>query len=215
MSLLSVRMLAGFTTEESEADTVADQWLKRVNRIFGGLNEGIWPKMEELTALHLLEEMSKKKMNSRSLESVAQELVSAMMTSAYLLEKARSIARIWKDDVLAVTSAEEISNLSNGYIRTEAIYLRRTPLKRVGETVSCCKITLIAQYTSIGKMNRKTKQSTAIREELSLSHTVAAGVHLWSLGVHTSAACVGGCLQMCCNHQSLLVEPSEVEEGEM
>ncbi|KZV42415.1 lysM domain-containing GPI-anchored protein 2 [Dorcoceras hygrometricum] len=43
-------MLAGFTTEEAEADTVADQGLKRVNRIFGGLNEGIWPKMEELTA---------------------------------------------------------------------------------------------------------------------------------------------------------------------
>ncbi|KZV45591.1 disease resistance protein-like [Dorcoceras hygrometricum] len=36
------------------------------------------------------EEMLKKKMNSRSLESVAQELVSAMMMSAYLLEKATS-----------------------------------------------------------------------------------------------------------------------------
>ncbi|KZV35624.1 rRNA methyltransferase [Dorcoceras hygrometricum] len=44
------QMLAGFTTEEAEADTVADQGLKRVNRIFGGLNEGIWPKIEELTA---------------------------------------------------------------------------------------------------------------------------------------------------------------------
>ncbi|KZV56118.1 putative inactive serine/threonine-protein kinase lvsG [Dorcoceras hygrometricum] len=42
-------MLAGFTTEEAEADTVADQGLKRVNRICGGLNEGIWPKTEELT----------------------------------------------------------------------------------------------------------------------------------------------------------------------
>ncbi|KZV36523.1 diphteria toxin resistance protein 2, dph2 [Dorcoceras hygrometricum] len=42
-------MLAGFTTEEAEADTVADQGLKRVNRIFRGLNEGIWPKTEELT----------------------------------------------------------------------------------------------------------------------------------------------------------------------
>ncbi|KZT75807.1 pleiotropic drug resistance protein 1-like [Dorcoceras hygrometricum] len=110
-------MLAGFTTEEAEADTVADQGLKRVNRIFGGLNEGIWPKTEELTTKSeycsldrfggnstslmqkcdleqnlrsLLEEMSNKKMNSRSLESVAQELVSAMMTSAYLLEKAVS-----------------------------------------------------------------------------------------------------------------------------
>ncbi|KZV20845.1 hypothetical protein F511_41015 [Dorcoceras hygrometricum] len=45
-------MLAGFTTEEAEADTIADQGLKRVNCIFGGLNEGIWPKTEELTAKH-------------------------------------------------------------------------------------------------------------------------------------------------------------------
>ncbi|KZT75722.1 hypothetical protein F511_47252 [Dorcoceras hygrometricum] len=55
-------MLAGFTKEEAEADTVADQGLKRVNRIFGGLNEGIWAKTEELTAQYLLEEISKKKM---------------------------------------------------------------------------------------------------------------------------------------------------------
>ncbi|KZV13812.1 hypothetical protein F511_45003 [Dorcoceras hygrometricum] len=34
--------------------------------------------------------MSKKKMKSRNLESVAQDLVSAMMTSSYLLEKAVS-----------------------------------------------------------------------------------------------------------------------------
>ncbi|KZV25103.1 COBRA-like protein 11 [Dorcoceras hygrometricum] len=65
MSLLSVQMLAGFTTEEAEADTVADQGLKRVNRIFGGLNEGIWPKTEELT----------------------KKLDSAKLTSAYLLEE--------------------------------------------------------------------------------------------------------------------------------
>ncbi|KZV18682.1 hypothetical protein F511_40326 [Dorcoceras hygrometricum] len=84
-------MLAGFTTEEAEADTVADQGLKRVNRIFGGLNEGIWPKTEELTALEIYEvcwkKCLRKKMNSRCLESVAQELVSAMTTSAYLQEK--------------------------------------------------------------------------------------------------------------------------------
>ncbi|KZT76766.1 NAD(H) kinase 1 [Dorcoceras hygrometricum] len=46
-------MLAGFTIEEAEADTVADQGLKRVNRIFGGLNEGIWPKTEELIKVSL------------------------------------------------------------------------------------------------------------------------------------------------------------------
>ncbi|KZT75267.1 rRNA methyltransferase [Dorcoceras hygrometricum] len=98
-------MLAGFTTEESEADTVADQGLKRVNRIFGSLNEGIWPKTEELfvsfarwTVSEGIAQAScenviwnriyevcwkkcrRKKMNSRCLESVAQDLVSAMMT---------------------------------------------------------------------------------------------------------------------------------------
>ncbi|KZV46072.1 lysine-specific demethylase rbr-2, partial [Dorcoceras hygrometricum] len=39
-------------------------------------------------------------------------------------------------------------------------------------------------------------------------------VELVSLGVHKSAACVGGCLQRSCNHQSLIVIPSEEEEGE-
>ncbi|KZV07112.1 hypothetical protein F511_45407 [Dorcoceras hygrometricum] len=94
-------MLAGFTTEEAEADTVADQGLKRVNRIFGGLNEGIWPKTEELTTIYEVcwKKFLRKKMNSRCLESVAQELVSAMMMSAYLLEKAVSS----KDDLRAAT----------------------------------------------------------------------------------------------------------------
>ncbi|KZV30219.1 cysteine protease [Dorcoceras hygrometricum] len=45
-------------------------------------------------------------------------------TSSYW--SSRSVARKWKeDDELALTSAEEIWNLSNGYIRTEAIYSRR------------------------------------------------------------------------------------------
>ncbi|KZV26350.1 hypothetical protein F511_39429 [Dorcoceras hygrometricum] len=94
-------MLAGFTTEEAEADTVADQGLKRVNRIFGGLNEGIWPKTEELTIIYEVcwKKCRRKKMNSRCLESVAQDLVSAMMTSAYLLEKAVSS----KDELRAAT----------------------------------------------------------------------------------------------------------------
>ncbi|KZV32140.1 trypsin-like serine protease [Dorcoceras hygrometricum] len=37
-------MLAGNTTREVESDTVAEQELKTVKRVFGGLNEGIWPK---------------------------------------------------------------------------------------------------------------------------------------------------------------------------
>ncbi|KZV32879.1 hypothetical protein F511_01390 [Dorcoceras hygrometricum] len=152
-----------------------------------GIRDICWRKLDsaKLTSAYLLEEAGFSKAyvsisvgGSWIQQSLRQhicwrKLDSAKLTSAYLLEEAgfskaySSIARIWKDDDLAVTSAEEIWNLSNDYIRTEAIYLRRTPLKRVGETVSCCRITLIAQYTSRGKMNRKTKKSTAIREELS------------------------------------------------
>ncbi|KZV40438.1 rRNA methyltransferase [Dorcoceras hygrometricum] len=102
---LLFEMLAGFTSEEAEADTVADQGLKRVNHIFGGLNEGIWPKTEELTKIYEVcwKKCRRKKMNSRCLESVAQDLVSAMMTSAYLLEKATSS----NVDMLAGFTTEE------------------------------------------------------------------------------------------------------------
>ncbi|KZV35206.1 feruloyl CoA ortho-hydroxylase 1 [Dorcoceras hygrometricum] len=135
-------MLAGFTTEEAEADTVADQELKRVNRIFGGLNEGIWPKTEELTAIYEVcwKKCRRKKMNSRCLESVAQDLVSAMMTSAYLLEKATSS----NDDA--------------------------TPLKKVDDVgATTALLHKYIDYTvhQQREIKRKTKQSTAIREELS------------------------------------------------
>ncbi|KZV32222.1 DNA polymerase I B, chloroplastic/mitochondrial-like [Dorcoceras hygrometricum] len=52
-------------------------------------------------------EMSKKKMNSRSLESVAQDLESAMMTSAYLLEEAMSSDDDISSDVITISSCEE------------------------------------------------------------------------------------------------------------
>ncbi|KZV13718.1 hypothetical protein F511_45122 [Dorcoceras hygrometricum] len=82
----------------------------------------------------------------------------------------------------------DLDSLSNGYIQTEAIYAKATPLKKVDESTLVRRInesekdrrggrwcrceaiaenTLIAQCTSRGKMNRKTKQSTAIIEELS------------------------------------------------
>ncbi|KZV30197.1 hypothetical protein F511_42920 [Dorcoceras hygrometricum] len=64
--------------------------------------------------------MSKKKMNSRSLESVAQELVSAMMTSAYLLEKAVSI----NDDVSISTEKTASSNYElRAATRTSALLI--------------------------------------------------------------------------------------------
>ncbi|KZV35368.1 hypothetical protein F511_02972 [Dorcoceras hygrometricum] len=47
-----------------------------------------------------------------------------------------------------------------------------------------------------------------------VSHTVEAVVHLWSLGVLTAAGCGIGSVHAVVR-SNLLVEPSEVEEGEM
>ncbi|KZV36126.1 hypothetical protein F511_16762 [Dorcoceras hygrometricum] len=49
---------------------------------------------------------------------------------------------------------------------------------------------------------------------LRVSHTVAAGVHLWSLGVLTAAGCGIGSVHEVVR-SNLLVDPSKVEEGEM
>ncbi|KZV23488.1 hypothetical protein F511_41209 [Dorcoceras hygrometricum] len=54
---IRVQMLAGFTTEESKADTVEDQGLKRVNRIFGGITKEFGQKRRSsLQSTYLLEE---------------------------------------------------------------------------------------------------------------------------------------------------------------
>ncbi|KZV41806.1 hypothetical protein F511_20779 [Dorcoceras hygrometricum] len=47
------------------------------------------------------------------------------------------------------------------------------------------------------------------------SHTVEAVVHLWSLGVLTAAGCGIGSVHEVVRSNLLVVEPSEVEEGEM
>ncbi|KZV26428.1 hypothetical protein F511_14506 [Dorcoceras hygrometricum] len=47
-----------------------------------------------------------------------------------------------------------------------------------------------------------------------VSHTVEAVVHLWSLGVLTAAGCGIGSVHAVVR-SNLLVEPSEVEEGDM
>ncbi|KZV45506.1 LRR receptor-like serine/threonine-protein kinase [Dorcoceras hygrometricum] len=63
----------------------------------------------------------------RSNKLVRQRFAFALRFSRWFCAKnqQRSVARRWKeDDELALTSAEEIWNLSNGYIRTEAIYSR-------------------------------------------------------------------------------------------
>ncbi|KZV35253.1 hypothetical protein F511_11945 [Dorcoceras hygrometricum] len=55
---------------------------------------------------------------------------------------------------------------------------------------------------------------TLERWPLGFSHTVEAVVHLWSLGVLTAAGCGIGSVHAVVR-SNLLVEPSEVEEGEM
>ncbi|KZV35693.1 hypothetical protein F511_44171 [Dorcoceras hygrometricum] len=52
------------------------------------------------------------------------------------------------------------------------------------------------------------------KEKDAISHTAEAVVHLWSLGVLTAAGCGIGSVHAVVR-SNLLVEPSEVEEGEM
>ncbi|KZV50760.1 hypothetical protein F511_25622 [Dorcoceras hygrometricum] len=63
----------------------------------------------------------------------------------------------------------------------------------------------VATHPVVGKSSRRKSR---------LSHTVEAGVHLWSLGVLTAADCGIGSVHEVVR-SNLLVEPSEVEEGEM
>ncbi|KZV13513.1 hypothetical protein F511_45324 [Dorcoceras hygrometricum] len=153
-------MLTGFTTEEAEADTVADQGLKRVNRIFGGLNEGIWPKTEELTAQDLLEEMSKKKMNSRSLESVAQELVSARMTSAEMSSHSAGSYSI--SSSTSLKRNQEVATVLPGVIYNEPAVATHPVVGKSSRELQCyCISSYLGTQTQEKKMQAKCRDSTS------------------------------------------------------
>ncbi|KZV13785.1 cysteine protease [Dorcoceras hygrometricum] len=66
-----------------------------------------------------------------------------------------------------------------------------------------------AELISNGESDKK-----PAKEKDTISHTAAAVVHLWSLGVLTAAGCGIGSVHAVVR-SNLLVEPSEVEEGEM
>ncbi|KZV17404.1 hypothetical protein F511_27927 [Dorcoceras hygrometricum] len=66
-----------------------------------------------------------------------------------------------------------------------------------------------AELNSNGENDKK-----PAKEKDAISHTVAAVVHLWSLGVLTAAGCGIGSVHEVVR-SNLLVEFSEVEEGEM
>ncbi|KZV28624.1 nonribosomal peptide synthetase 3-like [Dorcoceras hygrometricum] len=67
----------------------------------------------------------------------------------------------------------------------------------------------IAELNSNGESDKK-----PAKEKDAISHTVEAVVHLWSLGVLTAAGCGIGSIHIVVR-SNLLVEPFEVEEGEM
>ncbi|KZV13917.1 pentatricopeptide repeat-containing protein chloroplastic [Dorcoceras hygrometricum] len=66
-----------------------------------------------------------------------------------------------------------------------------------------------AELNSNGESDKK-----PAKEKDTISHTVAAVVHLRSLGVLTAAGCGIGSVHAVVR-SNLLVEPSEEEEGEM
>ncbi|KZV49175.1 RNA-binding protein FUS-like [Dorcoceras hygrometricum] len=80
---------------------------------------------------------------------------------------------IQSQDVVPVTSKlQRYESSRSDEPAAKGLYTSRSAIEdKAGETVGRCEAvaenTLIAQCTSRGKMNRKTKQSTAIREELS------------------------------------------------
>ncbi|KZV36522.1 hypothetical protein F511_44773 [Dorcoceras hygrometricum] len=73
----------------------------------------------------------------------------------------RSVAPKWKEDKIAIWSAEEFWKLSNGKNFTEAIYSRQRSLKScwfkqpVGATTYCDRITLFIQCTNIREKKRR------------------------------------------------------------
>ncbi|KZV32058.1 hypothetical protein F511_31836 [Dorcoceras hygrometricum] len=91
-------------------------------------------------------------------------------------------------------------------------------------TVRVERFTVSISHTEIhshlfvnGSRNRFTVPVQARRRKTHVyvvSHTVEAVVHLWSLGVLTAAGCGIGSVHAVVR-SNLLVEPSEVEEGEM
>ncbi|KZV19063.1 hypothetical protein F511_13979 [Dorcoceras hygrometricum] len=77
------------------------------------------------------------------------------------------------------------------------------------------KLTIYESWMSTAELNSNGKNDKKpTKEKDTISHTVAAVVHLWSLGVLTAAGCGIGSVHEVVR-SNLLVDPSEVEEGEM
>ncbi|KZV41847.1 DNA binding [Dorcoceras hygrometricum] len=77
------------------------------------------------------------------------------------------------------------------------------------------QLTIYESWMSTAELNSNGESDKKpAKEKDAISHTVEAVVHLWSLGVLTAAGCGIGSVHAVVR-SNLLVEPSEVEEGEM
>ncbi|KZV41260.1 hypothetical protein F511_41487 [Dorcoceras hygrometricum] len=77
------------------------------------------------------------------------------------------------------------------------------------------QLTIYESWMSTAELNSNGESDKKpAKEKDAISHTVEAVVHLWSLGVLTAVGCGIGSVHVVVR-SNLLVEPSEVEEGEM
>ncbi|KZV34191.1 hypothetical protein F511_40267 [Dorcoceras hygrometricum] len=78
------------------------------------------------------------------------------------------------------------------------------------------QLTIYESWMSTAELNSNGENDKKpAKEKDAISHTVEAGVHLWSLGVLTAAGCGIGSVHEVVRSNLLVVDPSEVEEGEM
>ncbi|KZV17121.1 ATP binding protein isoform 1 [Dorcoceras hygrometricum] len=235
-------MLAGFTTEEAEADTVADRGLKRViqsmksagrnktkKKLFTGAlaravisNDDVTMSTGEssmMTSACLLEVVRAALMTSALLfernkkSAGAQELESATLTSAYLLDEAGISNADLESATLTSAYLLDEAGISNADVSISVE--KRRGIRSLLKLLSTDTVRRVTVDKAVGRYYyRSCWQTSPFKREGIFSHTVAAGVHLWSLGVLTAAGCGIGSVHEVVR-SNLLVDPSEVEEGEM
>ncbi|KZV42083.1 cysteine protease [Dorcoceras hygrometricum] len=115
--------------------------------------------------------------------------------------------------------------------RTQVLFPRKTRRKEFSRSDKSAakQLTIYESWMSTAELNsngendkKPAKEKDAIPVQARrpktlvyvVSHTVEAVVHLWSLGVLTAAGCGIGSVHAVVR-SNLLVEPSEVEEGDM
>ncbi|KZV21403.1 hypothetical protein F511_18569 [Dorcoceras hygrometricum] len=115
----------------------------------------------------------------------------------------------------AGTRIEKLAGILDRRRRCETVGYQQMKRSARDEATSCWEsadglVLMTSSVTSSYSADGLRDQS----QESAVSHTVDAVVHLWSLGVLTAAGCGIGSVHAVVR-SNLLVEPSEVEEGEI